>query len=170
MKKTTVVAVSASLIVLSILLISVLMLASVPEREHSARIPTNGSFTYRVFALEGDIITFSWHASNSVGFVLRDPNGDVAFATGGESFSTSIDVHFSGEYALQWFNNDESSTRISFDASSETLDGIRSPLPTEIAWLVTIIVIFIIVLMATIVFMVRRSELSRQGQYEGKKR
>jgi hypothetical protein len=159
-----VIAASASLIVLAVLLISVLVLASVPEFEHSAKIPANGSFTYLVLALEGDNIAFSWHASNSVGFVLRDPNGDVAFATGGESFSMSIDVHFSGEYALQWFNNDDSSTRMSFDASSETFDSIRSPLLAEIAWLVAIIVILIIVLMAIIVFVVRRSGLFRQGQ------
>jgi len=53
---------------------------------------------------------------------------------------------------------------MSFDASSETLDSIRSPLLTEITWLVAIIVILTIVLMAIIVFVVRRSGLFRQGQ------
>jgi hypothetical protein len=164
LKRNTVIAASASLIVLSVLVISVLVLASVPEFDHSAKIPTNGSFTYRVLALKGDNIAFSWDASHSVAFVLRYPDGDVAFATGGESFSRTILVSSTGEYELQWFNDREFSVRMSFDASSSTLDNIRSPLLTEITWLVALVVILITVLMTIIVFAVRHSGLFRQGQ------
>jgi len=167
MKRNTVIAASASLIVLSVLLISVLVLASVPEFEHSAKIPADGSFTYQVFALKGDNITFSWDASQSLSFTLRGPDGvtgGVLFATGGDQVSRSVNAYVTGEYELKWFNGRESSVRMSFDASSDTLDSIRSPLLTEITWLVAIIVILIIVLMAIVVFMVRRSGLFRQGQ------
>lgn len=164
MKRNAVITASVLLIVLSVLLTSVLVLASVPEFKHSTKIPAGESLNYQVVAVKGDNITVSWESSQSLVFYLVDPNGEGTFSTGSDSFSRTFSAYLSGEWTLKWINTRESSVKISFDASSSTLESIRSPLLTEIMWLVAIIVILIIVLMAIIVFVVRRSGLFRQGQ------
>lgn len=139
-------------------LISVLVMASVPASALSTTIPAGGSFTYKVLAVKGDNITFSWDASQSLAFHLRGPDGvvgGVLFSTGGDQVSRSVKVYVTGEYELQWFNGRESSVRMSFDASSSTIDSIRDPLVTDRTLLSAILVTLVIFILVVIVLMAR---------------
>lgn len=157
LKRNTAIAVLALLISLSVLLLSVLALASVPGFELSVKIPAEGTYTCHVLALVGDNITVSWDSSDVLGFALIDPSGQPTFGTGSRSFERTFSVYMSGEWTLHWGNSHDSSVKMSYDASSSTLDSIRDPLMTEIAWLVTITVILTVVLIAGIVTAIRRS-------------
>jgi hypothetical protein len=168
MKRSTAIAVSVSLVLLLVLLISVLALASVPGFELATKIPAGEHFTHSVIALAGDNITVSWESSGHLGFALIDPDGFVTFGTGSDSYSRTFDVYRSGVWTLYWGNHGDSSVKLSFDASSSTIDSIRDPLLTEVAWLVAIIVVLIILLIAVIVFVTRYSRHLGMDQSKGR--
>jgi len=157
LKRNKAIAVLALLISLSVLLLSVLVLASVPGFEPSVKIPPGATLTCHVLALVGDNITVSWDSSEVLGFALVDPSGQGTFGTGSRSFERTFSAYMSGEWTLHWSNTRDFSVKISFDASSSTLDSIRDPLMTEIAWLVAVTVILTVTLIAVIVIAIRRS-------------
>jgi len=143
----------------------VLMAISAPVSALSVNIPADANFTFSLPALRGDNITYSWTASESVSFNVRDPNGDILYSTGGLSHSGMIRASSSGQYSLQWFNSHSSSVRVSYDASSTTLDRVRGPLLDTIIGLIAVLVVIIIVVVIVVVLVVgRREQPIQQGQ------
>lgn len=171
MNRRNVILVSASIALLMCLLLSTLAMASVPGLDLGTKIRAGDQFTYNVLALTGDNITVSWDSSDYLMFGLISPSGSVALGTGSDSFSrTFSSVYQSGEWTLVWTNVGESTVKLSFDASSSSLDAIRGPLLTEVAWLVAVIVILIMTMVTVIVLVTRRLQLLKADESRGRRR
>jgi hypothetical protein len=157
LKRNVAVVVLALLVLLSLLLLSIVALASVPGFALPVKVPVDGTYDHHVVALVGDNITVSWDSSEVLVFALIDPSGEAVFGTGSRSFEKVFPVYMSGEWTLHWSNPNDVSVKMSYDASSSTLDNIPSPLLTEVAWLVATAVILIVALIVGLVFAIHRS-------------
>ena len=155
-ERRTAITVAVSIALLIGVLLSVVVMASVPDFGHSTKIPAREEFRVHVIALAGDNISVSSESSDSIVFCLVKPDGETTFMGGVRSFSRTFSVHTSGEWTLVWTNPRDSSVKMSYDASSSSIDSIRDPLLREVAWLVAIVVTLIVIMIVVIVFVTRR--------------
>ena len=162
MKRRTAIAAYASIGALLVLLLLVLTLASAPGFGHYTVIPAGGQLRIEVVALVGDNLTVSCESEAPLVISVMDPDGFWKF-TGGTGlteifgpFSETFSVYLSGEWTIVWTNLHEIPVKVSYDASSSTIDSVRAPLINEIAWLVAIIVCLVIVMIAAVALVTLR--------------